>query len=469
MKEDLALGKVPPQSLEAERGVLGSLIMDPSALPRAVEVLQPSDFYWDAHQIIYKAILALEARAQPVDLVTVAEELRKEGQLEKVGGTEYLRLLLDSVPTSAYIEHYARIVQEKATLRGLIAISQEIAAMAYDEKEEVDTILDKAEGLIFQIGQKRISRAFEPLGPILEAEFERIDELYHKKKLTTGLPTGFYPLDMLTAGFQKSDLIILAGRPATGKTSLALNFAEHIAVKEKVPVAIFSLEMSKAQIAQRLLCSNARVNQHVLRTGFLQPADWEKIINAISTLSNAPIYIDDTPALTPLEIRAKARRLMAEVPLGLIIIDYLQLIRGEGRPENRNQEISAIARSLKALARELNIPLIVLSQLSRRVEMREDKRPMLSDLRDSGSIEAEADMVMLLYRPDIYQEKETKSAMEMQMEIEEAKEEVEPELVEVNIAKQRSGPVGKIELLFVSPYTRFEEKETRYGEYEEEE
>lgn len=471
MKEDIILGKVPPQSLEAERGVLGSIIMDPSTLPRALEILQPSDFYWDAHQLIYKAILSLEAKAQPVDMVTVAEELRRQGQLEKIGGTEYLKLLLDSVPTSAYIEHYAQIVQQKSILRKLITTSQEIAAMAYEEAEEVDRILDKAEGMIFEVGQKRLSRAFEPLKPILEAEFERIDELYHKKKLTTGLPTGFYPLDMLTAGFQKSDLIILAGRPGTGKTSLALNFAEHIAVKEKIPVGIFSLEMSKAQIAQRLLCSSARVNQHILRTGFLKPEDWERLISAISTLSNAPIYIDDSPSLTVLEMRAKARRLMAEVDLGLLIIDYLQLIRYEGRAENRNQEISAIARSLKALARELNIPVIVLSQLSRRVELREDKRPMLSDLRDSGSIEAEADVVMLLYRPSVYEKKEKKEAMDFEKELEETGGQIEPEVVELNVAKQRSGPTDRIELLFIPAYTRFEEVETRYADedYGEEE
>lgn len=470
MKEDTVLGKVPPQSLEAERSVLGSLLMDPSTLPRALEILQPSDFYWDTHQLIYKAILSLEGRAEPVDIVTVAEELRRQGQLDKVGGVEYLRLVLESVPTSAYIEHYARIVQQKATLRNLISTSQEIAAMAYEEGEEVDTILDKAEGMIFQVGQRRISRAFELLKPILEAEFERIDELYHRKRLTTGLPTGFYPLDLVTAGFQKSDLIILAGRPSTGKTALALNFAEHIAVKEKVPVGIFSLEMSKSQIAQRMLCSYARVDQHRLRTGFLQPDDWERIIHAISTLSNAPIYIDDTPAITVLEMRAKARRLMAEVELGLIIIDYLQLIRFEGRAENRNQEISAIARSLKALARELNIPVIVLSQLARRVEMREDKRPQLSDLRDSGSIEAEADVVMLLYRPSIYEDKKKEQRIEGE-EMEEPGGQVEPELVELNIAKQRSGPTRRTKLLFIPAYTRFEEVETRYSEedYVEEE
>jgi len=463
MKEDALLGKLPPQSLEAERGVLGSLLMDPSTLPKALEILQPSDFYWDAHQIIYKAILALEGRAEPVDLVTVAEELRRGGQLDKVGGTEYLRLLLDSVPTSAYIEHYARIVQQKATLRSLISASQEITAMAYSEQEEVDKILDKAEGLIFQVGQKRISKTFELLKPVLEEEFERIDELYHKRKLTTGLPTGFHSLDLITAGFQKSDLIILAGRPSTGKTALALNFTEHIGVKLKIPVGIFSLEMSKAQIAQRMLCSYARVNQHYFRTGSLKPDDWERIISAISDLSNAPIYIDDTPVQTTLEMRAKARRLMSEVDLGLLIIDYLQLIRYEGRAENRNQEISAIARSLKALAREFNIPVIALSQLSRRVEMREDKRPILSDLRDSGSIEAEADVVMLLYRPGIYEKKEKKSALELEGELEDKGRE-EVETVEINVAKHRSGPTEVAKLLFLPSYTRFEEMETRYKE-----
>ncbi|MGB9607994.1 MAG: replicative DNA helicase, partial [bacterium] len=297
----------------------------------------------------------------------------------------------------------------------------------------------------------------------LEEEFERLDELYHKRKLTTGLPTGFYPLDLITAGFQKSDLIILAGRPSTGKTALALNFAEHIAVKLKVPVGIFSLEMSKAQIAQRMLCSYARVNQHLLRTGFLKPDDWERIIEALSALSNAPIYIDDTPALSTLEMRAKARRLMSEVDLGLLIIDYLQLIRYEGRAENRNQEISAIARSLKALARELNVPVIALSQLSRRVEMREDKRPMLSDLRDSGSIEAEADVVMLLYRPSMYEPKEKKEAPQLEEEMEQRGRE-EVEVVEINVAKHRSGPTDRVELLFLPAYARFEEKETRYEE-----
>jgi|YelNatPaOPRAMG01_1025707.scaffolds.fasta_scaffold26893_3 replicative DNA helicase len=463
MKEDTLLGKLPPQSLEAERGVLGSLLMDPSSLPKALEILQPSDFYWDVHQIIYKAILALEGRAEPIDIVTVAEELRRGGNLDKVGGVEYLHLLLDSVPTSAYIEHYARIVQQKATLRSLISASQEIIGMAYSEQEEVDKILDKAEGLIFQVGQKRISKTFEPLKPVLEEEFERLDELYHKRKLTIGLPTGFRSLDLITAGFQKSNLIILAGRPGTGKTALALNFAEHIAVKLKIPVGIFSLEMSKAEIAQRMLCSYARVNLHCFRTGSLKPDDWGRVISAISDLSNAPIYIDDTPVQTTLEMRAKARRLMSEVDLGLLIIDYLQLIHYEGRAENRNQEISAIARSLKALAREFNIPVIALSQLSRRVEMREDKRPMLSDLRDSGSIEAEADVVMLLYRPSIYEKKEKKSTLELEGELEErGREEVEPVLIDV--AKHRSGPTKVANLLFLPAYTRFEEMETRYSE-----
>lgn len=455
MKEGIEIGKVPPQNLEAERSVLGSLLLDPSTLPKALEILQPEDFYWEAHQIIYKAILATEAKGQPIDLITVAEELRRNDQLEKIGGVEYLRLILDSVPTSAYLEHYARIVQEKAILRSLIQASQKITGMAYEEGEELDTLLDRAEALIFSVGQRRLRQHFVHLKPILEEEFERLDELYHKRKPTTGVPSGFQQLDYLTAGFQRSNLIVVAGRPGMGKTSFALTLAEHAAVREGVPVGIFSLEMSKSEVALRMLCSYARVNGNQVRKGIIGPDDWDRIINAIADLSNAPIYIDDTPDLTVLEMRAKARRLMSEVGLGLIVVDYLQLLKYEGRAENRNQEISAIARSLKALARELDVPVIALSQLSRRVEQREDKRPQLSDLRESGSIEAEADVVLFLYRESYYEQKDE----------EEEISEMQPDETELILAKQRNGPAGrKIKLLFLPAFARFEEAEIRFEE-----
>jgi len=431
--------KIQPQSLEAEMSVLGAMMMDKEAICKAVETLSEDAFYKTTHRKIYSAILDLFERNEPVDLVTLTNELKKKGELSNIGGAIYLTTILNSVPTSANVEYYIRIVNEKALIRGLIAAATEITSLAYQPVEDVPQLLDKAEQLIFSLVQRKINRDFVHIGEMLHDSFEMIERLYAKKTYVTGLPTGFIDLDILTAGFHPSDLIIIAGRPSMGKSSLALNIALHVGSREKIPVGIFSLEMSKEQLVYRMLCAEARVDAHKLKTGYLGETDWPKLTTAAGVLTESPIYIDDTPAISVLEMRAKARRLKAKYNVGLIIVDYLQLVQGRTQIDNRQQEISEISRSLKALARELNIPIIALSQLSREVEKRGDKKPQLSDLRESGAIEQDADLVAFVYREEYY-----KATPENEG------------IAEIIIGKQRNGPVGTVKLAFVKKYTRFE-------------
>lgn len=431
--------KIQPQSIEAEMSVLGAMLMDKEAICKAVESLSEDAFYKTSHRKIYSAILDIFERNDPVDLVTLTNELKKKGELGNIGGPIYLTTILNSVPTAANVEYYIKIVNEKALIRNLISAATEIVSMAYQPTEDVTQLLDKAEQLIFNIVQRKITRDFVHIGEMLHDSFEIIEEIYTKKSYITGIPTGFIDFDTLTAGLHMSDLIIIAGRPSMGKSSFALNIARNVGTREKIPVGIFSLEMSKEQLVQRMLCAEARVDAHKLRTGYLGEADWPKLTTAAGVLAEAPIYIDDTPGISILEIRAKARRLKAKYNVGLIIVDYLQLIQGRMQVDNRQQEISEISRSLKSLARELNIPVIALSQLSREVEKRSERRPQLSDLRESGAIEQDADLVAFVYREEYYKPTPENEG-----------------LAEIIIGKQRNGPTGTVKLAFIKKYTRFE-------------
>ncbi len=450
--------KIPPHNMEAEQAVLGSMILERSAIEKAAEILKPDDFYRDAHRYIFEAILALAERDEPVDPITLPDELRQKGNLQAVGGELYLYTLMEAPSTAANIEFYAKLVEEKSILRRLLEAGTQIQGLAHSEFEHIDEVVDRAERLIFEIGQRRVSQFFYPLRPLLDAELDRIEKRYEHKGMTTGRQTPFDDLNFMTAGLQPSDLIIVAARPSMGKTALTIQMGQYIAQNEKLPVAIFSLEMSKEQLVTRMICSEAKVDAHRLRTGYLQGDDWQKVGEGLSRLSDAPIFIDDSPDVSVLEMRAKCRRLKAEYGgLGIIIIDYLQLMRSHKKTENRNQEISELARGCKSLARELNVPVIALSQLSRAVEQRPDKRPMLSDLRESGSIEAEADVVMFIYRDSYYKAKEATQAESedtpaMQNPVEEA---------ELIIAKQRNGPTGKAIVGFMPQYARFENLERR--------
>lgn len=437
--------RTTPHSLEAEMAVLGALILDKEVMAEVVEVLGADEkaFFASAHQRIFRAILSLYENNQGIDLVTITEELRRRKELEDVGGAVYLTGLLDGVGTTANAGHYARIVLEKFLLRWLIQAGTSIVSEGYEAAEDVDALLDRAEQLIFSLKESHLRQGFIPLRDILKHTFDYIQDLYDQKHIT-GLETGLPELDQLTSGLQDSDLVVVAGRPSMGKTALALNVADHLAVKKKLPVAIFSLEMSKEQLVQRMLCTQARVDAHKLRTGYLSKSDWPSLSGAASTLSEAPIYIDDTPAIPILEMRAKARRLRADKKVCLVIVDYLQLIQGPRRSENRQQEIAEISRSLKALAKELKVPVMALSQLSRAVETRGgDRRPVLSDLRESGAIEQDADVVMFVYRPEVY---DKQSAMKGQAEL--------------IVAKQRNGPTDVVELTFIGSYTKFETRST---------
>lgn len=439
-KDVINLEKVPPQNLEAEMSVLGSMLMEEEAIAQAIELLEEKSFYHEAHRKVFSAILSLYDQGKAVDLITLTEQLRKQGNLEEVEGAAYLTSLINSVPTAANVEYYARIVQEKAILRTLINTATQIVTDSYTHQQEVDFFLDKVESLIFNISQRRIRRDFVPVKELIHDSIELAEKLTQKKQLVTGLPTGFTDFDTLTSGLQPSDLVIVAGRPSMGKSALAVNIALHLGVKKKVPVALFSMEMSKEQLVQRMLCSEARVDAHKLRTGFLESRAFTDLTSAAGRLAESPIFIDDSPDISSLEVRAKARRLKSKEDIGLIIIDYLQLMQGRFRVENRQQEISEISRSLKSLARELNVPVIALSQLSRAVEAREPPRPRLADLRESGAIEQDADLVAFLYREEYYK-KETDENRG---------------IAELNIAKQRNGPVGAIKLIFVKECTRFE-------------
>lgn len=439
MPQELVLEKLPPQGLEAEMAVLGSMLIDEDAIAQAVETLSPEYFYKDAHRHIYNCILNLFNHNKAVDLITICDELKKQGQLDAVDGPSYLASLVNSVPSSANVLHYALIVREKATLRTLIKHATQIISDAYTAEGNAEEVLDNAERLIFEIRDRRTSSSIVPIKEIIKDSIETIDRLYQKKEHVTGVPTGYVDFDIKTAGLQSSDLIIVAGRPSMGKSALAIGMVEYAGVVEKIPTAFFSLEMSKEQLVQRLLCSHAKVDAHKVRTGFLAVSDWPKLTAAAGKLSEAPIYIDDTPAISSLELRAKARRLKSHYDIKLLVLDYLQLMRGPVKSENRQQEISEISRSLKALARELNIPIIAISQLSRAVESRNDHKPQLSDLRESGAIEQDADVVVLILREEYYNPTEENKG-----------------IAEINIAKQRNGPVGSFNLAFIREYTRFE-------------
>ncbi len=433
------LGRIPPQSLEAEQSVLGSMLIDKEVVPVVMEILKPEDFYRPDHKEIYDVIIELFDRAQPIDLITVSERLKLHGKLELVGGLEYLTNIATEVPTTANVKHYAKIVEEKALLRKLIKASSDIVDLGYSASEEVSFILDKAEQNIFDILQKRSSQGFVPIKDVLVDTFNKLEELYNNSGNITGIPTGFADLDFKTSGLHNSDLILIAARPAMGKTAFALNLAQNAAVHSNVPVAVFSLEMSREQLVNRMLCSEAMVDSNRMKTGKLEDNDWQKVAKALGPLSEAPIFIDDTPGVSITEIRAKCRRLKLEHNLGLVIIDYLQLMQGSrSKSENRQQEISEISRSLKILAKEINVPVITLSQLSRAPEARTDHRPILSDLRESGAIEQDADIVMFLYRDDYYNPETEKK-----------------NIAEVILAKHRNGSTGTVELVWLGQYTKF--------------
>lgn len=430
--------RIPPHNIEAEQSLLGSMMISEDAISVVAETVRSEDFYKESHARVYNAILNLWSRGEPTDPITVSEDLKTTGVLEDVGGKPYIHTLMNVVPTAANVKYYAEIVERNAVLRHLIKAATNIASLGYENAEDVEQVIDQAESLIFGVSQKRISEKFTHIKDLLAESFEQIEKLYENKAHVTGTPSGFSDLDNLTSGLHPSDLIIIAGRPSMGKTSLTLNIAQHVGLTERIPVAIFSLEMSRQQLAQRLMCSEARVDAQSLRTGNLKEEDWPKLSNAVGRLADAPIFIDDTPNITIMEVRAKSRRLMTKHKLGLIVVDYLQLMQGRIRSENRQQEVSEISRSLKILGRELGVPVIGVSQLSRAVEQRTDKRPLLADLRESGSIEQDADLVIFIYRDEYYNsESEDKG------------------IAEIIISKHRNGPTGKIRLAFLDHYTKF--------------
>jgi replicative DNA helicase len=432
---------IPPQNIEAEESLLSAILVDNTALLEVVETLSAADFYRTAHQKIYDAITDLFDKAEPIDLVTLNNHLKEKGHLEAVGGSAFLARLVDVVPLAANAQHYARIVHDKAVLRRLIEKANAISKRCFQEQGPTDEIVDFAENAIFEVADQKARQAFYPLSKLIDVNIDFLEEKQKNKSLVTGVPTGFGQLDNLTSGLQNSDLIILAARPSMGKTALALNIARNAAVEAGVPVAVFSLEMSKEQLSLRLLCSEARIDSSRLRSGFFSMEDWQRLTDAAGVLSAAPIFIDDSASLTAMEVRAKARRLKMDKNIGLIVIDYLQLMQGRAGAERRDLEISEISRSLKALAKEINLPVIALSQLNRMLEQRNDRRPRLSDLRESGALEQDADVVAFIYRDEVYN-----------------KEENNPNkgTAEIILAKQRNGPTGDIKLTFLNAYTRFE-------------
>jgi replicative DNA helicase len=445
---EIGFDRVPPQNIEAEQAVLGSILLEADALVTAMERLRPDDFYQPVHRMIYETMIELGETGQPIDLVTLTAALQDKQRLEEAGGVDYLSRLLSVVPTAANVDYYARIVEEKSLLRRLIRTATEIVQEGYAGADDVGLLLNDAEQRILEISNRRTGSGFISIRDVLMDVFEQIEFLYHHRGGVTGIPSGFPDLDRMTSGFQRSDLIIVAARPSVGKTAFALNIAQNVGVRARETVAIFSLEMSASQLVQRMICAESNVDAGRLRTGRLEGDDWEKLTMAIGALSEADIYIDDTPGITVADIRAKLRRLKKERGLGLVVIDYLQLIQGRGKPgENRQQEVSEISRTLKQIARELNVPVIALSQLSRGVEQRQDKRPMLSDLRESGSIEQDADIVAFLYRDDYY-DRETEKK----------------NIIEIIIAKQRNGPVGTVELVFLKNFNKFVSLDRTHGD-----
>jgi len=431
--------RIPPQNIEAEKSVLGSMLIDEEAIGIAIEILDEAWFYEESHRKIYRSILDLYNSHKNVDLITITDKLRNDGYLEEIGGVTYISTIIDFVPSSANVEHYAHIVKEKGILRKLISSANQIIMQSFETKERVEDVVDQAEKLIFEVAELKHKHQTIDIKDLVRASIENLDQLYRRKEHITGIATGFEKIDHMTSGLQRADLIIVAGRPSMGKSALAVSIAENASILFKKAVAIFSLEMSKEQLVQRMLCSQARVDAHKVRSGFLSPSDWPKLTAAAGRLSESKIYIDDTPAISALELRAKARRLKANMGIDLIVLDYLQLMRGTNKADSRQQEISDISRSLKALARELNLPIIGLSQLSRAVESRQDHKPQLSDLRESGAIEQDADVVLLLMREEYYNPTEENKGV-----------------ADLIIAKQRNGPVGTVKLSFIKEYMRFE-------------
>ncbi|MFD2209474.1 replicative DNA helicase [Virgibacillus halophilus] len=438
--------RVPPHNIEAEQSIIGAIFLEPEAFSTASESLAPEDFYRAGHQRIFEVMLKLSDRGEPIDLLTVTAALKDSKLLEEVGGVSYLTEVAESVPTAANIGYYCRIVEEKALLRRLIHTATDIVTSTFAKEDEVDEVLNEAEKNILAVSGKKNAGAFKAIKDVLIDVYDSIEQLHNRDSDVTGIATGFQDLDRITSGFQRNDLIIIAARPSVGKTAFALNIAQNVAVKTDENVAIFSLEMGAEQLVQRMLCAEGNIDAQRLRNGQLQGEDWGKLTMAMGSLSNAGIYIDDSAGIRVSEIRSKCRRLKQEHGLGMIMIDYLQLIQGSGSSrDNRQQEVSEISRSLKALARELNVPVIALSQLSRGVEQRQDKRPMMSDLRESGSIEQDADIVGFLYRDDYYD-----------------KESEKQNIIEIIISKQRNGPVGTVELAFVKEYNKFVDLDHRY-------
>jgi replicative DNA helicase len=439
--------RIPPQATEVEQAVLGAMLLQKEAIGKAVEIIDRDCFYRDDHQKIFEVLVDIYDKNRPVDIVTVSEELGKRKQLDEVGGRMYLLELAEKIATTANIEYHCNIVLEKSTLRKLINTGTQIVSQCYDSSQEVDDLLDRAEQGIFSISEKRIKEGFIQLGDLLPHTFEAIEDLYKEGAIVTGTPTGFIELDHLTGGLQRSDLIVVASRPSMGKTAFCLSVAEHAAIDQKVAVGIFSLEMSKTQVAQRMLCSRARFSTHKIRSKRLRDDEYSNLAMAVGPLAEAKIFIDDTPSLGILQLRAKARRLKAQQDVGLIIVDYLQLMQGPRNVESRQQEISMISRSLKGLAKELDVPVIAVSQLSRKVEDREQKRPQLADLRESGAIEQDADVVMFIYRPEFYDIEKFRDGTPAQG------------VAELIISKHRNGPTGEVRLVFLKDAARFENPE----------
>jgi len=441
---DDTLRRLPPQSVDAEECVLGAILLDNASLDRVVELITADDFYRESHRKIYRSMMTLAERSEPVDVITLGEALNATGELSEVGGRAFLADLADRVPTAANVGHYAKIVREKALLRMLITTATSIAARGYEQSNDVKEMLDRAEQEIFSLSDRDLKPAFVRLDSLLTETFKTIDKLHEQKQSVTGVPSGYIDLDRMLAGLQPSDLIIVAGRPSMGKTAFCLNIAQNAALLADVGVAVFSLEMSKEQLAMRMLCSEARVDLARVRTGHLTNREFQELAEAAARLSYAPIYIDDTPAVSVMELRAKARRLSRDpnTKLGLIVVDYLQLMRGSDAKDSREQEISEISRSLKALAKELHLPVIALSQLNRQVESRNPPKPRLSDLRESGAIEQDADVIAFIYREEVYVEDTDKRGV-----------------AEIIVAKQRNGPIGSVDLTFLHEFTRFENRE----------
>ncbi len=435
-----------PHNLDAERSVLGAILIRNEAINAATILIDSDDFFRAAHRVIFDKMVSLSERGQAIDLVTLVEELGRSGQLEEVGGAAYVAALTDGVPRATNVEHYARIIKEKSTRRRLIVSANRILTDAYSGEDEADLLLDAAERQIFEIADDSVRSGFVPLADLVRSSFSTIEALQSQKGLVTGVPTGFTELDEMTSGLQPSDLVIVAARPSMGKTSFVLNIAQYVGSRpEKMTVGFFSLEMSKEQLFMRLLTSEARIDAHKFRGGYLSDRDWGRLSEALGVLSDARIFIDDTASIGVLEMRAKARRLKAEHGLHLIVVDYVQLMQGRGRFENRQLEIASISRSLKALAKELHVPVIALSQLSRAPDTRADHRPLLSDLRESGSLEQDADVVLFIYRPAVYKDKD----------------EEDDGIAEIIIGKQRNGPIGTVQLAFINEFTRFENVEWR--------